>query len=91
MLHSLETVTRVESHGAQVLRDSHQTLDFITLLISHGLIGLKDFTLLDKVFPHLHDLVHILIFELDNFLKGFLIHINHLEIFVVVSLVPLII
>ena len=50
----------------------------------HGLIGVHDLSLLGKVLPHLHDLVHVLVLELNNLLKRLLVHSDHLHILLVV-------
>jgi hypothetical protein len=53
-------------------------------LAPHGLIGVHDLSLLGKVLPHLHDLVHVLVLELYNLLKRLLVHSNHLHVLLVV-------
>ena len=50
----------------------------------HGLIGVHDLSLLGKVIPHLHDLVHVLVLELYNLLKRLLVHSDHLHVLLVV-------
>jgi hypothetical protein len=51
----------------------------------HALV-LKDLlTLSDDSLTHLHDLLHVLVLEVDDLLEGMLVHLDHLSIVVFVE------
>jgi len=84
----IHSIIEVEGHRPEVLRYGHEALDLPLLLIPHLLIGLEDLSFLHEVLSHLHDLVHVLILELNDLRKGLLVHIYHLHVLLLVGLDP---
>ena len=63
-----------------MLRNCCQPCDFLMLLLFHLFIGLQDFSLFGEILSHLHDLVHVLVFEVNHLLESVLVHVYHLHV-----------
>jgi len=59
-----------------------EILEFKALLMFHSLVFEDLLSLSDDSLPHLHDFLHVLILKINNFLEGFLVHLDHLAILV---------
>ena len=84
-LHYLIAAIFRSEHVAELIVNSPQVLELHALLMLHALV-LKDlFALSDDPLAHLHDLLHILVLEVDNLLECMLVHLDHLSIVIFVG------
>lgn len=72
-----------------MLSDSCKPLYLAGLLMPHVLINLQNLSFFCEILSHIHYLLHVLVFKVNNLLESFLVHVDHLEIFGKVHLLPL--
>jgi hypothetical protein len=81
LCHLVAGVFRSE-HVAEPIVDSPEVLQLHALLVLHPLVLEDLLALSDDSLAHLHDLLHVLILEVDDLLEGVLVHLDHLSIVV---------
>ena len=69
-------------HVAEPIVDSPEVLQLHALLVLHPLVLEDLLALSDDSLAHLHDLLHVLVLEVDDLLEGVLVHLDHLSIVV---------
>ena len=67
-------------HVAEPIVDSPEVLQLHALLVLHPLVLEDLLALSDDPLAHLHDLLHVLVLEVDDLLEGVLVHLDHLSI-----------
>jgi len=69
-------------HVPEPIVDSPKVLQLHALLVLHPLVLEDLLALSDDPLAHLHDLLHVLVLEVDDLLEGVLVHLDHLSIVV---------
>ena len=69
-------------HVPEPIVDSPKVLQLHALLVLHPLVLEDLLALSDDPLAHLHDLLHVLVLEVDDLLEGVLVHLDHLSVVV---------
>lgn len=69
-------------HVPEPIVDSPEVLQLHALLVLHPLVLEDLLALSDDPLAHLHDLLHVLVLEVDDLLEGVLVHLDHLSVVV---------